>query len=99
MRANGFTMSSINFINDSWHKEFDDRDFYDKKKLVGRIYNLMVQGMMAPTADLRHEFAITILTEVANGMSPCCTSCGKRLHNIKCKDCKMKSQGILGSLN
>lgn len=92
-------MSSINFINESWEKRFDDKDFLDKKKLVGRVYHLMLQGAIAQTADDRHDIAVSIVAEVANSMFPCCTKCGKAMRNIVCRDCKIKDQGILGTIN
>lgn len=90
--------SILNWGDKNLDKRIDEKDFIDRKTLEGRVYHLMVQGMMLPTPEERHHAAMHIVIEVANGMYAACPGCGKRCEDTRCQSCKYKQQGILGNL-
>jgi hypothetical protein len=92
-------MSALNFIDPSLHKQFNDRDFLDKEKLVGQVYHLMLTGMMDPHPDHRHMAALNIVMVCANSMFPACPRCGTKCEDTRCKNCKIQQGGILGIIN
>lgn len=92
-------MPSINFLEESWDKQYDDKDFLNRSKLVGQVYHMMINGALLPSVEERHMAAMELVATVANAMYACCSNCGKKLDKPTCKDCNIKKNGLLGIIN